>query len=102
MTVKDRFVHVDLARRAGAVVPSSARGGEYSYESKTIENGFFTEAVLEALGGKGDADGDQRLDSWELRDFVSQRVTEMTGGRQHPTVDRDNIHARISLPIVAP
>jgi len=38
---KDRYIYNDLVRRSGAIVFSSCKGGEFSYESDKIKNGFF-------------------------------------------------------------
>ena len=39
---QDRYIYNELTRRTGAIVFSSSKGGEFSYESESIENGFFT------------------------------------------------------------
>ena len=91
----DRFIHRDLRRRTGAIVFSSSRGSERSYESHEIQNGYFTQAIIEAL-----TDGDtDRISTDKLRERVKVAVPEMTGGCQHPTVDRDNIHRTFSFPL---
>jgi WD40 repeat protein/uncharacterized caspase-like protein len=96
---RDRFIYGDLARRSGAVVFSSSRGGELSYERADLQHGVFTFAVLESLQkGLADSDGDGQVSTDELRRFVSRRVAEETDGRQNPTVDRDNPYARFGLP----
>jgi uncharacterized caspase-like protein len=97
---RDRFIYKDLFRRSGAVVLSSSRGSELSYEKDELENGLFTEYVLRALSSKeADTDKDDRVSTDELRDYVSRSVSTASGGLQNPVVDRDNIEARFSLPI---
>lgn len=99
---RDRFIYNNLARRTGAIVFSSSKGGEISYESADIANGFFTEEVLRALTDRAaDKNGDRRISSDELRDYVSPRVADNTGGLQHPTVDRDNIYQKVDIPSLA-
>lgn len=99
---KDRFIYNNLARRSGAVVFSSSRGGEISYESSGIENGFFTEKVIAALTDtSADKDGNKAISLDELREYVSAAVAKETNGLQHPTVDRDNIYQKIELPLLA-
>lgn len=99
---RDRFIYNNLARRTGAIVFSSSKGGEISYESADIANGFFTEEVLRALTDReADKNGDRQISTDELREYVSQRVAENTGGLQHPTVDRDNIYQKIDIPSLA-
>lgn len=85
-----RLIYRDLRRRTGAVVFSSSLGHELSLESDAWRNGAFTEALLEALSS-GDPGPDGALSVSELRDAVTRRVPELTRGRQHPTVDRDNL-----------
>ncbi|OGR46931.1 MAG: hypothetical protein A2021_03725 [Elusimicrobia bacterium GWF2_52_66] len=99
---KDRFIYNNLARRSGAIVFSSSRGGEVSYESPSIENGYFTEEILNALTDKtADTNGDKSISSDELKEFVAAAVARETGELQHPTVDRDNIYQKIELPSLA-
>jgi uncharacterized caspase-like protein len=99
---KNRYIYTDLFRRTGAVVFSSSRGYEFSYEPITYsekENGFFTAAVLQALKGvaaDGDKDGIVFLD--ELEAFVRRTVSARSDGLQNPTVDRDNISIRFGFP----
>lgn len=94
----DRYVYDELARRSGAIVFSSSRGGEFSYESDEIENGFFTDAILQFLaGGKYAVSAEKYTNTDELRDYVSKAVGTMIGRLQRPTVDRDNIYIAINL-----
>ena len=98
---RDRFIYTDVNRRAGAVVFSSCRGGELSYEDARLENGLFTEHLLRALRcGDIDHDGSVAVD--EMRILVPRWVSEATGGLQNPTVDRDNRSARIAFPLLEP
>lgn len=97
---KERFIYNDLHRRSGAIVFSSSRGNEFSYESDEIENGFFTEEIINALTSNiADKDGDRAISTDELRSYVSSTVAKQTENKQHPTVDRDNIYQKIVLPI---
>nr|MBP7585626.1 caspase family protein [Spirochaetota bacterium] len=97
---KDRYIYNDLKRRTGAIVFSSSRGSELSYESDEYRNGLFTKEIIEGLSGKADADGDGKVSSDELRAHVARSVPKLSGGRQHPTVDRDNLFIKINLPKV--
>ncbi len=91
---RDRYLFNDLMRRTGAIVFSSSRGGELSYEPSTYQadgNGFFTGAVIDAIRSPAaDADGDGRVSTAELRLPVMEAVSTRSGGLQNPTVDRDN------------
>ncbi len=98
---KDRYVYNDLSRRSGAIVFSSSRGGELSYERAELQNGLFTSALLKALRtGAADADGDGQVSTDELRSYVTRQVAEQSGDLQHPTVDRDNLSLRFGFPVV--
>lgn len=102
---KDRYILNDLFRRTGAVVFSSSRAGESSFEpagDASGENGFFTAAVLAALTTPAaDADGDGRVSAAELRRYASEAVAERSGDLQHPTVDRDNPSSSVAFPVAA-
>ncbi len=87
---RDRYIDVDLRRRTGAVVLSSCRGSELSYESAEAENGFFTEALLAGLGGAADEDRNGETSVDELRAYAAREVARLSGGLQNPVVDRDN------------
>ncbi len=94
---ESRLVQRDLERDLGAIVLSSSRGFESSWERDDFQNGVFTEAILEALSGAADLDRDDRIDARELLRHVIMRVPVWTGGMQNPTVDRDNPLTRVSL-----
>ncbi|MCH8314165.1 MAG: caspase family protein, partial [Nitrospinae bacterium] len=101
MYAKDRFIYNNLNRRSGAIVFSASRGGEFSYESRRIQNGYFTDQILNALTfGGADKNGDRSVSTNELREFVIISVPKLTGGEQHPTVDRDNIHQKFGFPLL--
>lgn len=96
---RERYIFNDLLRRSGAVVYSSSRGNELSYERDDLANGLFTEAVLRAFGDpKADRNEDGVLDTQELRGFVTPLVAELSQGLQNPVVDRDNLVARHTFP----
>jgi len=99
----NRYIYNDLMRRSGAIVFSSSRGNEFSYESEKLQNGFFTRAIMDAITTKNaDKNEDGLVSMEELRGYLSETVAEQTGGAQHPTVDRDNIYQKIGLPLVQP
>jgi hypothetical protein len=99
---RERFIYNDLARRAGAVVFSSSRGNEVSYESERWGNGAFTADLKVALGGAADADRDGEITTEELRRYVTDAVARRTSDLQHPTIDRDNSAARFGIAIAKP
>jgi len=99
---RDRYIGNDLRRRSGAIVLSSSRGGEFSYERDDIQNGVFTEEILAALTGpRADADRNGIVTTDELRAYVATAVPLQTGDLQHPTVDRDNIFQSFGFPLSA-
>lgn len=82
----------DLRRGTGAIVISSAGGGEFAFEGKQWRNGVFTYSVLDGLKtGFADVNKDGVVVASELRDFVMKKVQELTDGRQNPTSRRDNL-----------
>lgn len=96
---RDQFIHVDLSARTGAIVMSSSRGGELSYESDALENGMFTEALLEALtSAAADRDGDASVSVSELEAAVAAMVANASGGAQNPVIERANPLSRLRLP----
>lgn len=98
---RDRYIYNDLSRRTGAVVLSSSRGSEFSYELAELQNGVFTESMLVALTTvAADLDGDAMVSTDELRAYLADAVPGRTGDKQHPTVDRDNLEAHFGLPVV--
>ncbi len=98
---KDRFIYNNLARRSGAVVFSSSGGGEFSYEWDEIENGIFTEEIINAFTEKhADTDRNGEITVHELKDYVRREVSRETEGLQNPTVDRDNIHQKFGFLIL--
>jgi WD40 repeat protein len=98
---RDRFIENDLSRRSGAIVFSSSRGAEFSYELDALKNGVFTKEVVRALvTNDADTDQDGLVSTDELRTYVEARVPKVTDGKQHPTVDRDNLDVKFAFPLV--
>ena len=99
---RERYIYNDLTRRTGAIVVSSSRGSEFSYELEEIANGVFTEEILLALTtDRADRDHDGTVSTDELRTHLFQAVPKRTDNQQHPTVDRDNLDVRFGFPVVA-
>lgn len=98
---RERYIYNDLTRRTGAIVMSSSRGSEFSYELPEIANGVFTEEILLALTtDRADLDGDGAISTDELRKHLANEVPKRTQDQQHPTVDRDNLDVHFGFPIV--
>ena len=82
----------DLRRGSGAMIISSAGGGEFALESGEWKNGVFTLSVLQGLtDAAADLNGDKVVSITELADYVSQSVREKTSGLQNPTFRRENL-----------
>jgi hypothetical protein len=64
---------------------TSSSPGEKSIEVANLQNGAFTEALLEALAR--DPDGDSLVRISDIAAWLSDRVPELTGKRQHPEVE---------------
>jgi WD40 repeat protein len=68
----------------GAVVFASSTGKQYSFEDATWENGAFTKAAVEGIGGKADYTGKGKITINMLDLYISERVKELTKGKQTP------------------
>lgn len=64
----------------------SSRSGETSLERKGDSNGCFTTALQAALRGSADKNRDRVITAKELFDYVSNRVSTETRGKQHPVM----------------
>jgi len=72
----------------GVVVFASSTGRQYSLENDEWQNGAFTKALVEGLGGKADYGGKGRITVNMLDLYLSERVKELTGGKQTPTTTK--------------
>jgi WD40 repeat protein len=61
---------------------TASRGSEYSLESPEWRHGAFTKALLEGIQGKAPQQG-QAIQSIDLGSWISQRVLDLTGKKQH-------------------
>lgn len=77
---------------SGAVVFAASTGNQYSLEDAKWENGAFTKALVEGISGRADYDksGKGRITINMLDLYLSERVKELTGGRQTPTTAKPN------------
>ena len=72
----------------GAVVFASSTGRQYSLEDKAWGNGAFTKALVEGIGGRADYHGKGKITINMLDLYLSERVKELTGGKQTPTTTK--------------
>jgi hypothetical protein len=64
---------------------TAGRGDELSTENVEYKAGLFSYAIKEGLGGKADSNGNRIITMQELDTYVSGRVPDLSGGRQHPS-----------------
>lgn len=80
-----RFAEALSAADNSVIVFSAATGRQFAIEDARWGNGAFTKALLEGIAGKADYQKDSVITLNELELYVSERVKELTGGRQAPT-----------------
>lgn len=68
----------------GAIVFNASTGRQVSLEDPAWNNGAFTKALIEGLGGKAASDKG-KITVKSLDFYISERVKQLTGGRQTPT-----------------
>ena len=88
-----RLMFADLRKGTGAVVISAAAGGGYALENEDIENGIFTYSLIQAFKkNKADVNRDGYISVSELRNYIFDKVNELSGGRQQPTSRKENLN----------
>ncbi|MBL8707239.1 MAG: caspase family protein [Rhodospirillales bacterium] len=80
-----RFAAALSAADNSVIVFSAATGRQFAIEDARWGNGAFTKALLEGIAGRADYQKDDVITLNELELYVSERVKELTGGRQAPT-----------------
>lgn len=84
----ERFVQDLVSADNGVVVFASSSGKQTAQESADWRNGVFTRAVVEGLSGKAALPGRGTITLSMLDLYVSERVKQLTGGVQTPTLSR--------------
>ncbi len=74
----------EIAGSANAIVLASSTGAELSMERDDWQQGAFTKALLEGIGGKASRYTPGIVTIDELNLYVKERVKELTAGAQHP------------------
>ncbi len=69
----------------GAITFTSSTGKEFSLEDPSWGNGAFTKAVIEGLNGMAAFGSKNKITIKSLDIYISERVKELTKGKQHPT-----------------
>jgi len=80
----DKFANELADADSGVIVFSSSTGRQFSFEKDELENGVFTEALIEGIAGQADYQKDWFVSIAELEVFLPERVKELTNGEQKP------------------
>lgn len=82
----------------GATVLSSAGGAELAVESHEWNNGLFTYCLLKGIQSDvADSDHNGRISLSEWIDYTRRQVSEMSEGRQSPTLRSQNYHYDLEI-----
>ena len=81
----------------GVVVFASSTGKQSSLEDEAWGNGAFTKALVEGVAGKADYTGKGKITVTSLDLWLSERVQELTDGRQTPTTAKPRTIADFPL-----
>ena len=83
----------DYKRGNGAFVISAAVGKEYAFESKEWGNGVFTYSLLNAMQDLtvDEYNNSQSVNISMLRDYIYEKVKELTNNQQKPTSRSENL-----------
>lgn len=74
----------DLMRLENSLtVITACQGDELAWEDNRVKAGYFTRAVVSALSGQGDLDGNGLVYLNELNIYVTQTVKKLSAGKQH-------------------
>jgi uncharacterized caspase-like protein len=84
----DNLVRDLLTDDYGVIVMCSSMGREYSIESSATKAGFFTLGLTEGLNGRADLNKDGVVYIHELDVYATSRVSQLSNGRQNPTLGR--------------
>jgi len=82
------FVNELASAENGAVVFASSTGKQLSLENAAWNNGAFTKALVEGIDGKADISGNGKITVNALDYYISERVKDLTRGRQTPTTTK--------------
>lgn len=91
-SLTDDLVRDLVAPEAGVIVMCASTGREVALESNEHRHGIFTLALVEGLAGKASKEKLRRIDDavyfHHLDAYVTDRVRELSQGRQHPVTAR--------------
>lgn len=92
------FINELASAENGVTVFSSSTGRQLSLESVDWNNGAFTKALREGLGGKADVSGSGRVTLDMLDSYLRARVSELTKGMQTPVSGKPS--SNVDFPLV--
>ncbi len=101
-----KALFTDLRKGTGAVVISSAGGGEYAIEGKVmrngkvvdIQNGIFTHSLIQGVcDNNADSNKDGVITVSELKNYVFDNVTRLSAGYQNPTSRKENLEMDFTI-----
>lgn len=78
---------------------TACASSEVAGEKREIENGFFTDAVIEGLRGAAQANTDSFVDLFELSQYAGTQVAQLSKDRQHPTIWPRDLPGKLFLPL---
>jgi WD40 repeat protein len=82
------FINELTSAENGAVVFAASTGKQVSLESKQWNNGAFTKALVEGIDGGAVVQGKSKITITSLDLYLSERVKELTRGKQTPTTTK--------------
>jgi len=82
------FINELTSAENGAVVFAASTGKQVSLENREWNNGAFTKALVEGLGGAADYTRKGKITINSLDLYLAERVKELTRGRQTPTTTK--------------
>jgi WD40 repeat protein len=80
------------------VIFSSSKGNELSQESPEYQHGLFTYSIIQGMGGEAVSRGGT-ITMKSLDNYVSEIVSDLSGGRQNPTTNTPNGYVNFILAV---
>jgi uncharacterized caspase-like protein len=84
--------------RNNVITFAASMADQVSDEKDHLKNGVFTYALIEALSGKADANGDGIITLAEVDAYVADRVEKLSNGKQQTAMERPAT-VRSNLPL---
>lgn len=94
------FISELASAENGVIVFAASTGRQASHESESWNNGAFTKSVVEGLRGRADIGKSGRITLNMLDLYISERVKQLTGGRQTPTTAKPSTVPDFPLAVV--